>query len=123
MIASKRGCVITIGLSAGLLAVAVVGAAQSDVRLEIQAIYDRASTAAVATRTITDIDAIHRLDTSDCVYTDAGEPPQSLALPKTYAAGDLRTLLKSFSNQIRNFDVEGTTAVSTTVVKGVARRH
>ena len=122
LITSKQHCSIAFGLSAGVLAVAVVSAAQGDVRREIQAIYDRASAAALAARTIADIDAIHNwLDTPDCVYTDAGQPPRSWALQRTYAVGDLRTPLKSFSNQIQNFEVEGPKAVVTTIVKGVAR--
>jgi len=115
---SKRLCVLGIGLAiaAGVLA------AQSDIRREIQAIYDRASAAAVAARILADTDAIHGwLDMPDCVYTDAGQPTRNWAEQRTYAAGDLRTPLQSFSNEIQQLDVEGATATATTLVKGVAR--
>ena len=111
------------GLFGGLsLSVAVLLAAQEDFRREIQAVYDRASHAAVSARTREDIDSIHGwLDTADCVYTDAGQPTRSWAEQRVYAAADLRTPLESLSIQIQEVEVRGSSAIVTTLVKGVAR--
>jgi hypothetical protein len=115
----KPGCILAIGLSAVIIT--LVGA-QGDVRREIQAIYNRASSAAVAARTLADIDAIHGwLDTPDCVYTDAGRPARTWTEQRAFAAADLRTPLKSLSNQIEKLEIDGTRHIATTIVKGVAR--
>lgn len=106
----------------GLVVTAGVLAAQGDVRREIQAVYDRASHAAIAARTLADLDAIHGwLDTPDCVYTDAGQPTRRWSEQRAYAARDLRTPLTSFRNQIQQLELDGANAITTTLVIGVAR--
>jgi hypothetical protein len=113
----KHTAILVIGLSA-----AAMVAAQGDARREIQAIYDRASRAAVAARTLADIDAIHSwLDTPECVYTDAGRPTRTWSEQRTYAAADLRTPLTTLSNQIQQLELEAGRATATTLVKGVGR--
>src|SRR5262249_50029189 len=114
-----RRSILAVSLSAGIIAVV---AAHEDVRREIQALYDRASSATVAARSPSDVDAIHSwLDMPDCVYTDFGRPPRRWAEQRVYAADELRTPLKIFSNRIQHLEMEGTTAIATTLVTGVAR--
>ena len=92
------------------------------VRRDIQAIYDRASAAALAARTYADAEAIHRwLDTPDCLYADFGGTPQNWAQMRSEVELSLETRLTSFSNVIKKIDVQGATATATTQVEGAAR--
>ena len=98
-----------------------VQADEAAVRHDIQALYDRASAASITARTLQDLDAIHDwLDTPDCVYADAGEPRRTWAAMRSYAAQGLQTRLKTFSSRILDLEVRGSTAIATTLVRGVA---
>jgi hypothetical protein len=95
---------------------------RSDPRTAIEAVYRRADAALVAARTLADLEAIRRwLDTPDCVYTDFGQPPRGWAAMRDYAAEGLRTPIVSFHSTVQRLDLDGGTAVATTLVTGVAR--
>jgi hypothetical protein len=99
----------------------IAAADQADVRQDLQRLYDRASAASVAARTVADLDTIHDwLDTADCVYADAGQPQRTWSQMRTYAAEGLRTRLKSMTNEIIALDVQDAEATATTRVRGVA---
>ena len=111
---------------AGAVAISsgVAGAADDTVvRREIQFVYDRADAAAVAARTLADLDAIHEsLDTPDCVFADFGQPPRRWREMREYVAEGLRTHLTSFRSQIVSIDVQSLYVTATTLVRGVAHR-
>jgi hypothetical protein len=101
--------------------IAVIGAAQTDVSVAIEAMYRRAETAAIAARTLADLDVIRGwLDTADCVYAEFGQPPRSWADMRSYAREGLRTPITALHNTIQELDIHGDTATATTVVTGVA---
>src|SRR6476660_3438440 len=92
-----------------------------DVRRDIQAIYDRASAAALATKTYADAEALHGwLDTPDCVFADFGQRPKTWTEMRVEVVRGLQTQLRAFSNQIEKIEVQERTATTTTVVRGTA---
>jgi len=117
----RRTRVAFVLLVACALATASVAADDAAIRREIQGIYDRASAASVAARTIADLDAIHQwLDTSNCVFADYGQPHRTWNEMRAYAEQGLRTRLKSFHSEISSIDVHGNVVTTTAVVRGVA---
>ena len=93
-----------------------------DLQKEIQAIYDRASAAAVSAKTYADAEAIHNwLDTPDCLYSNFMQPARTWAQMRPEVEADLATRRSSFSSVIRKLDVMGATVIATTVVEGKAR--
>jgi hypothetical protein len=87
--------------AAFLVWIVALNASDVDVRREVQAIYDHASAAAVATTTSADAEVIHGwLDTPDCVFADFGQRPKPRVDMRTDVVAGLRTQLRAFSNQI-----------------------
>lgn len=113
-------------LAAGLIVLAHgVAAAQpaADPQQEIQAVYNRASAAAVAARTYADAEALHRwLDTPDCLYADFAQPPKNWVQMRDQVEQSLAMPMKTLTQVIRKLDLQGTTATATSQVEGTARR-
>ena len=112
---------VTIVAAVALAAACVNRAQQADARTEIEAAYRRADAAFVSATTLADLEAIREwLDTPDCMYADFGQPLRRWADMRAYAAAGLRTPIKAFHSSIERLEVDGETAIATTVVKGVA---
>ena len=111
-------------LASSLIAAHGLAAAQrgADPQKDIQAIYNRASAAAVGAKTYADAAAIHEwLDTPDCLYTNFMRPARTWAQMRPDVEAGLATPPSSLSTVIRKLEVTGTTAIATAVVEGTAR--
>lgn len=111
-------------LVSGLIAVRGLSGAQrsGDPQKDIQAIYNRASAAAVSAKTYADAAAIHQwLDAPDCLYTNFMQPARTWEQMRSEVEAGLVTPLSALSSVIRKIEVTGTTAIATTVVEGTAR--
>jgi hypothetical protein len=119
---------VFIHLRPALVAVFLVGAASSldaaddAVRRELQSLYDRASAAAVARKSLVDAEATHRwLDMPDCVYKNTGQRWRAWAEMRRFLEAELQTPLQALSSQIQTIEVNADLATTITVVRGTAR--
>jgi hypothetical protein len=118
---AKLAQILIGGICIALTTAAIIAADNAVVRREIQSVYNRASAAAVAARTLADLDAIHDwLDTPDCVFADYAQPRRTWTEMRGYANEGLRTGLKSFRSEITSLQVQGSVATTTALVRGVA---
>ena len=113
-------------LASGLIVLAHGRAAAQrgdDPQQAIQAVYNRASAAAVSAKSYADAEAIHTwLDTPDCTFTNFMQPARTWAQMRSEVEASLATPLSSLSSLIRKLEVTGsTTAIATTVVESKAR--
>jgi hypothetical protein len=77
-------------------------AADDAARRELQSLYDRASAAAVARRSLADAEATHKwLDTPDCVYKNTGQPWRTWAEMRRFLEAELQTPLQALTSHIR----------------------
>lgn len=106
-----------------LLLIVALGAVQvhDGPRAEIQSLYDRAAAATIAQRSISDAEALRGwLDTTDCVYKNAGQPWRTWAEMRPFVEAELQTPLRSLSLRIQTLEESGAQAAAVTVVRGTA---
>ena len=115
---------LVISLAAQVVAPLVSGMPAEDVRHDLQTMYQKASVAYVAARTLADMEAIHRwLDTPDCRFRDVGQPFRTWAEMRPSVIAGLQTGITSMTTRIEKIEVDAqsNTVIATTQVQGVAR--
>jgi hypothetical protein len=78
------------------------------VRRKLQSLYNRAGAATVKRKSFADAEAIRAwLDTPDCVYTLAGQPPRTWAEMRSIVEAELLTPCDEASSKIQTIELHG----------------